>query len=358
MQFFKNIYSNKTVLLTGHTGFKGSWLAFWLHQLGAKVIGYSLEANTKPNHIEALQLPIVSIIGDVRDGQKLKNICKEYQPDIVFHLAAQPLVRESYAEPVLTFETNVLGIVQLYEAIRSTPSVKVVVNITTDKVYHNNEWIWGYRENDKLGGHDPYSTSKACVELVHESYKKSYFKQAGILSATARAGNVIGGGDWSKDRLIPDIIKATIQKEQVAIRNPTSTRPWQHVLEPLAAYLLLGQHLLEGKSIADDSWNIGPEPEGNISVARLLGLMQKYWEQVSWLDTSTQEKLHEANLLQLDCTKAKTLLQWKPIWTLEETVKVTTNWYKVYYENKSLNTHKDLEQYIADAKKQHASWIS
>ncbi len=356
MQLFNNIYHNKTVLITGHTGFKGSWLALWLHQLGAKVIGYALEPATKLNHIDLLNLPIISIIGDVRNGTKLQEIFTQYQPDIVFHLAAQALVRESYAEPVLTFETNVIGTAQVYEAVRNTPSVKAIVNVTTDKVYHNNEWIWGYRENDKLGGHDPYSSSKACVELLHESYKKSFFKPTGILSATARAGNVIGGGDWAKDRLIPDIVKAAIDNQQVSIRNPQATRPWQHVLEPLAAYLCLGKNLLEKNLIAEDSWNFGPENEGNVPVHTILDAMKNHWNKISWLDVSAQEKLHEATLLQLDCTKAKTLLGIKPVWNIAKTVEITTNWYKNYYENNILNTKQDIENYVADARKQNVIW--
>jgi CDP-glucose 4,6-dehydratase len=356
MQLFNNIYHNKTVLITGHTGFKGSWLAFWLHQLGAKVIGYALEPATNPNHLTLLHLPIISIIGDVRDKQKLQETFAMYQPDMVFHLAAQALVRESYTHPLETFETNVIGTAQVYEAVKNTASVKAIVNVTTDKVYHNNEWLWGYRENDKLGGHDPYSTSKACVELLHESYKKSFFKQADILSATARAGNVIGGGDWAKDRLIPDIVKATLDNQQVSIRNPQATRPWQHVLEPLAAYLWLGKNLLEKNPLAEDAWNFGPEQEGNVPVRTILDRMQNHWTKISWLDVSAQEKPHEANLLQLDCTKAKTLLGIKPIWNINKTVEVTTNWYKNYYENGWLNTSQDIANYIADAKQQNAVW--
>lgn len=356
MQLFNNIYRGKTVLLTGHTGFKGSWLAFWLHQLGAKVIGYALEPNTNPNHISLLDLPIVSVIDDIGNQAKLLDVFATYQPDIVFHLAAQPLVRESYAAPVLTFETNVIGTAKVYEAIKNTPSVKAVVNITTDKVYHNHEWIWGYRENDKLGGHDPYSTSKACVELLHESYKKSFFQKQNILSATARAGNVVGGGDWSKDRLIPDIVRATIENQAVNIRNPQATRPWQHVLEPLAAYLLLGQKLLEKNNIVEDAWNFACDAEGCVPVKTILELMQKQWDKVTWIDVSAQEKPHEANLLQLDCTKAKTLLQWKPVWNLDKTIAVTTNWYRDYHEKGIINTAKDLELYITDAKKLGLEW--
>jgi CDP-glucose 4,6-dehydratase len=353
---FNHIYKNKTILLTGHTGFKGSWLAFWLHQLGAKVIGYALSPTTSPNHIELLNLPITSIIGDVRDEKLLQTVFQTYQPDVVFHLAAQPLVRASYAEPILTFETNVIGTAKVYEAVKAISSVKAVVNVTTDKVYHNNEWVWGYRENDKLGGHDPYSTSKACVELLHESYRKSFFKEKGILTATARAGNVIGGGDWSQDRLIPDIVKATVQAQAVQIRNPQATRPWQHVLEPLAAYLLLGQQLLEGNLKAEDAWNFACDAEGCVPVRTILTQMQQVWQEVQWQDVSQQAKPHEANLLQLDCTKAKSLLQWQPVWNLATTVELTTKWYRNFYETKQLNTAQDLQKYIADAQEMGLQW--
>jgi CDP-glucose 4,6-dehydratase len=353
---FNHIYKNKIVLLTGHTGFKGSWLAFWLHQLGAKVIGYALSPNTSPNHLDNLHLPMTSIIGDVRNEKHLQTVFQTYQPDIVFHLAAQPLVRASYTEPVLTFETNVIGTAKVYEAVKNTPSVKAVVNVTTDKVYHNNEWVWGYRENDKLGGHDPYSTSKACVELLHESYRKSFFKEKSILTATARAGNVIGGGDWSADRLIPDIVKATVQAQAVQIRNPQATRPWQHVLEPLAAYLLLGQQLLEGNTKAEDAWNFACDAEDCVPVRTILTQMQQVWQEVQWQDVSHQAKPHEANLLQLDCTKAKSLLQWRPVWNLATAVAVTTQWYRDFYEKKQINTAKDLAQYIADAQQLGLQW--
>ncbi|MFY7786350.1 MAG: CDP-glucose 4,6-dehydratase, partial [Thermoflexibacteraceae bacterium] len=330
--------------------------AFWLHQLGAKVIGYALSPTTSPNHIELLNLPITSIIGDVRDEKLLQTVFQTYQPDVVFHLAAQPLVRASYAEPILTFETNVIGTAKVYEAVKAISSVKAVVNVTTDKVYHNNEWVWGYRENDKLGGHDPYSTSKACVELLHESYRKSFFKEKGILTATARAGNVIGGGDWSQDRLIPDIVKATVQAQAVQIRNPQATRPWQHVLEPLAAYLLLGQQLLEGNLKAEDAWNFACDAEGCVPVRTILTQMQQVWQEVQWQDVSQQAKPHEANLLQLDCTKAKSLLQWQPVWNLATTVELTTKWYRNFYETKQLNTAQDLQKYIADAQEMGLQW--
>ncbi len=355
---FKHIYKGKKVFLTGHTGFKGSWLAYWLLELGAEVAGYSLAPNTQPNHWDLLNLPIQTVVGDIREGEKLQKAMQNFQPDVVFHLAAQPLVRESYLLPVETFETNVIGTAKVYEAVRSCKRPPVLVSITTDKVYQNNEWVWGYRENDRLGGHDPYSTSKACVELLHESYRKSFFDKENIRTATARAGNVIGGGDWSKDRLLPDVVKATANQQAVQIRNPQATRPWQHVLEPLSAYLLLGQHLLEGNPKATESWNFASDFEGCVPVQTILDLMQTHWAKVQWTDVSANEKLHEANLLQLDSTKAKTVLQWKPIWNIAQTVAVTTNWYRAYYEYGEVNTPKDLKNYVAEAEKQKLCWVA
>jgi CDP-glucose 4,6-dehydratase len=249
---FNGTYKDKTVLITGHTGFKGSWLSFWLTQLGAKVVGYALEAPTVPNHIELLTLDIISINGDIRDLEKLNKTFEEYKPDIVFHLAAQPIVKISYEDPIETYETNVIGALKVFEACRKT-NVKAIINITSDKAYENKEWIWGYRENDPLGGYDPYSSSKGCADLLANSYRSSYFnpkeyqKSHNTLLASCRAGNVIGGGDWAQDRLMTDIMLSVSQGKKVSIRNPYATRPWQHVLEPLSGYLLVGQKLLEAR---------------------------------------------------------------------------------------------------------------
>ena len=266
---FSRIYKNKTVLVTGHTGFKGSWLVYWLSQMGAKVVGYSLEAPTTPNHFELLQnnsqfsilnSQLTSIIGDIRDLDKLNQVFSEYKPDIVFHLAAQPLVRLSYENPIETYETNVIGTLKVFEACRVN-NVKAIVNITSDKAYENREWIWGYRENDPMGGYDPYSSSKGCADILATSYRNSYFnikdykKTHNTLLATCRAGNVIGGGDWAKDRLITDIMLSVSQNKKVNIRNPYATRPWEHVLEPLSGYLHIGQKLLEEKLEFGDAWN-------------------------------------------------------------------------------------------------------
>ena len=279
---FNGIYNNKTVLVTGHTGFKGSWLCFWLIQMGAKVIGYSLEPPTSPNHFELLNLDMVSVIGDIRDSDKLNAVFAQYQPEIVFHLAAQPLVRLSYKEPVETFETNVIGTLKVFEACRNTKSVRAIVNITSDKCYENKEWVWGYRENDPMGGYDPYSASKGCAELVTSSYRNSFFnvneygKSHNVLLASCRAGNVIGGGDWAKDRLMTDIMVAVSEGKKVVIRNPRATMPWQHVLEPLSGYLMLGQKLFEGKKEFAQAWNFGPGEQGAITVKEVVENIKKY----------------------------------------------------------------------------------
>ena len=359
---FSGIYKNKTVLVTGHTGFKGSWLCFWLSQMGAKVVGYSLEAPTNPNHIELLNLDIVSIIGDIRDLDKLNQVFNEYKPDIVFHLAAQPLVRLSYENPIETYETNVMGTLKVFEACRSN-NVKAIVNITSDKAYENKEWIWGYRENDPMGGYDPYSSSKGCADILATSYRNSYFnpkeykKTHNTLLATCRAGNVIGGGDWAKDRLITDIMISVSLDKKVNIRNPKATRPWEHVLEPLSGYLHIGQKLLEEKVEFAEAWNFGPSDEGSITVEEVVQNVKKHWDKIDYEINQAPNQLHEANLLKLDCTKANTILKWKDVWDSETTFEKTVKWYKAYYENnKEILTQNDLESYIADAKAKNIEW--
>ncbi|MDX4027744.1 CDP-glucose 4,6-dehydratase [Aliarcobacter skirrowii] len=359
---FSGIYKDKTVLVTGHTGFKGSWLCFWLSQMGAKVIGYSLEAPTNPNHIELLNLDIVSIIGDIRDLDKLNQVFNEYKPDIVFHLAAQPLVRLSYENPIETYETNVIGTLKVFEACRAN-NVKAIVNITSDKAYENREWIWGYRENDPMGGYDPYSSSKGCADLLATSYRNSYFnineykKTHNTLLATCRAGNVIGGGDWAKDRLITDIMISVSLGKKVSIRNPKATRPWEHVLEPLSGYLHIGQKLLEEKVEFAEAWNFGPSDEGSITVEQVVQNVKKHWDKIDYEINQDPNQLHEANLLKLDCSKAHILLKWKDVWDSETTFEKTVKWYKSYYENnKEILTQNDLESYIADAKIKNIEW--
>jgi CDP-glucose 4,6-dehydratase len=360
-QLFGGIYKGKTVLVTGHTGFKGSWLVYWLHQMGAHVVGYSLPAPTDPNHIELLQIDITSIIGDIRDLDKLNETFATYQPDIVFHLAAQPLVRLSYENPIETYETNVIGTLKIFEACRAN-GVKAIVNITSDKAYENHEWVWGYRENDPMGGYDPYSSSKGCADLLANSYRSSYFnpmeykKSHNTLLASCRAGNVIGGGDWARDRLMSDIMLSVSQGKKVSIRNPNATRPWQHVLEPLSGYLAIGQKLLEEKVKFGEAWNFGPSDEGSISVEEVVNHVKKHWDKIDYEIHSNPHQLHEANLLKLDCSKAHIYLHWKDVWDSETTFEKTVKWYKDFYENNIVTTENDLSDYIFDAKNKKLAW--
>ncbi len=356
---FNNIYKNKTVLLTGHTGFKGSWMALWLKELGAKVIGFSDKLPSEPSHFERLNLGITDIRGDIRDWAAVNKVFADYQPEIVFHMAAQPLVRLSYREPIETFDTNVMGTVKVLEAALHCDSVKAFVNITSDKAYDNKEWVWGYRENDPMGGFDPYSASKGCAELVTASYRRAFYQNKGKLLASGRAGNVIGGGDWAEDRLVPDIFKAAAKGETVKIRNPHATRPWQHVLEPLSGYLLLGQHLLEGNAKVADGWNFGPNDDDTREVTNVISHIQKHWNQVKFEIHDDPNKPHEANLLKLDCSKALMQLSWKPVWHFDQTIEKTTLWYKDFYASNvdiQARSIQDLQAYIADAKKKDIHW--
>lgn len=358
---FGGIYKDKTVLVTGHTGFKGSWLVYWLEKIGANVIGYSLPAPTEPSHIGLLNLDIISIIGDIRNVELLNHTFATYKPDIVFHLAAQPLVRLSYENPIETYETNVMGTLKVFEACR-TNGVKAIVNITSDKAYENREWIWGYRENDPMGGYDPYSSSKGCADLLANSYRSSYFnpheykKSHNTLLASCRAGNVIGGGDWAKDRLMTDIMLSVSSAKKVSIRNPHATRPWQHVLEPLSGYLAIGQKLLEERTEFGEAWNFGPSDEGSITVEEVVHHVKQHWDKIDYEITRDPNQLHEANLLKLDCSKAHIKLHWKDVWDSETTFEKTVVWYKNFYENGSVTTAKDLSDYIADAKIKNLLW--
>jgi CDP-glucose 4,6-dehydratase len=359
---FSGIYRNKTVLVTGHTGFKGSWLIYWLNKMGAKVVGYSLKAPTTPNHIDLLDLNFISIIGDIRDLDKLNKVFKEYSPDIVFHLAAQPLVRLSYENPIETYDINIMGTLNIFEACRKE-NVKAIVNITSDKAYENKEWVWGYRENDQMGGYDPYSSSKGCADLLVNSYRNSYFninkykKTHNTLIASCRAGNVIGGGDWAKDRLITDIMISVSNNKKVSIRNPNATRPWQHVLEPLSGYLNIGQKLLEEKVEFGDAWNFGPSDEGSITVEEVVENIKQHWNKIDYEIKKDISQPHEANLLKLDCSKAHTILKWKNVWNSKITFQKTINWYKTYYENYKITlTEDDLDSYVSDAKNNNIEW--
>lgn len=359
---FGGIYRGKRVFLTGHTGFKGSWMAYWLTQMGAEVTGYSLAPETQPNHFELLNLSMRPIIGDVRDRKALEEAIAEAKPEIVFHMAAQPLVRRSYREPAETFESNVMGTIHLYEACRECDSVRAIVNVTSDKCYENREWVWGYRENDPMGGYDPYSASKGCAELVTASWRNSFFhpdrygQEHQILLASARAGNVIGGGDWSEDRLIPDIVRAIEAKETVTIRSPQATRPWQHVLEPISGYLLLGQKLLECDKSCAEGWNFGPADEGSITVGEVVRRIKSHWDAFQYDLKPDPNQPHEAGLLKLDCSKAHTRLDWQPVWESERCFEKTIGWYNQHHTKQMIQTENDLNNYIQDARKKALCW--
>jgi CDP-glucose 4,6-dehydratase len=334
----KDFYKDKKVFITGHTGFKGSWLAFWLTELGAEVTGYALEPEYDQSLFEKLKLnqKIHHHIGDVRNLEKLRKTLDESSPDIVFHLAAQALVRKSYDNPLLTFSTNVMGSLNLLEAIRYTESVKSLVYITSDKCYWNNEWVWGYRENDTLGGPDPYSASKACAEHVFKSYYLSYFKnRKGFGCGSTRAGNVIGGGDRSTDRIVPDIVRSIESKNPVVLRNPGSTRPWQHVLDPLHGYLLLGMHLYNSPHLHNgEAWNFGPSNQSIRTVLELTSLLKEAWSELEIKIEDNINQPHESNLLHLSIDKAQTLLKWSPKYHFEKAVLSTGEWYKSVQNNK------------------------
>lgn len=355
MKLFADQYRGRKVLLTGHTGFKGAWLATWLVKLGADVVGFSLPDSEADDHWRALNLPITDLRGDIRDAAGLAKIVEEHRPEIVFHLAAQALVRPSYKQPLDTWSTNLMGTAHLLEACRVLPGVKAIVIVTTDKVYANHEWPWGYRECDELAGHDPYSASKAATELLSESYRKSYWHQSGPLLATARAGNVIGGGDWAEDRLIPDMVRAVQNDQPLDIRSPAATRPWQHVLDCLSGYLLLGQRLLDGQSAFAAPWNFGPAVEANRQVSEVLGLLQHRWPVLRWRDVQ-KDSLHEARLLYLDNAKARSLLQWQPVWNLDMALEQTADWYRDYLERGQLLTNTQLERYIESALVAGCAW--
>ncbi len=330
-----SFYKGKKVLVTGHTGFKGSWMCQLLIMAGAEVTGYSLEAADAPSLFTMCHIgeQMNSVIGDIRDLPHMKRVFAEVQPEVVIHMAAQPLVRESYKRPVYTYETNVMGTVHVLECVRLTPSVKSFVNVTTDKVYLNREWSWGYRENEELNGYDPYSNSKSCSELVTSSYVNSFFKDTAVAVSTARAGNVIGGGDFAADRIIPDCIRAAEKKEDIIVRNPFSTRPYQHVLEPVVVYLMIAKAQYEDRKYAG-SYNVGPDEADCWSTGDLVTLFCKKWsaytgEAMKWLDKS-DDGPHEANFLKLDCSKLKGTFSWKPRWNVETAMEKIVEWYSIY----------------------------
>ncbi len=327
-----SFWKGKTVFLTGHTGFKGGWIAHWLYELGAAVHGYSLEPPTQPNFFTETQLQkrlVQSTIGDIRDLATLTSALRQAKPDIIIQMAAQPLVRESYKTPVETFATNVMGTVNLLEAARQVGTAKAIVNITTDKCYENKEWLWSYRENDRLGGHDPYSSSKACAEIAAAAYRNSFLADANIYLASVRAGNVIGGGDWATDRLIPDFLRAFDAGKILIIRSPNAIRPWQHVLEPLSGYLLLAEKLYTEGSAFAEAWNFGPNDEDAKPVSWIVEKLCAQIPGAHW-EIKNVKQPHEAGLLKLDSSKAKAKLGWAPRWTLETALSKTTEWHQAW----------------------------
>lgn len=349
-----SFYGGKRVLITGDTGFKGAWLAIWLHHLGAKVLGYALPPASK--HVQfalaGLDHIITHVDGDIRDFNKLSKTIEDFQPELVFHLAAQAIVKYSYEEPKLTFDTNVGGSVNILEAVRNAKSVRSMVFITSDKCYRNKEWVWGYRENDELGGHDPYSSSKAAAELVFSAYLDSFFQSVkGLGIASARAGNVIGGGDWAQNRIIPDCMRALQSDEPIVLRNPMATRPWQHVLEPLWGYLLLGIRLWESPKEFTGSWNFGPPTGSGLTVEELVKLIIQCWGQGEYRVHMGGSAHHEARLLQLNTDKARMELHWRPRWDAYQTIEETVRWYKNVYEgNKAVEiTRSQIRKFAGEA---------
>ena len=363
---FKGIYKDRTVLVTGHTGFIGSWLVLWLQYLGAKVVGYSLESSTKPSLFETLGLEneITHIIGNVQDNQNLSDNIEKYKPEIVIHLAAQPLVRVSYEDPVETFRTNILGTVNILDSIRKSDSVSSCVVMTSDKCYQNLDADRFHKETDPLGGSDPYSASKGAAEIITNSFRNSFFNKSNI--ATVRAGNVIGGGDWAKDRIVPDCIRALTTNKKIMVRNPSSIRPWQFVLEPISGILWLGSKLYTKPEKYSEAWNLGPNQTSNITVEKVVQNIIRIWdkdgsEKGSWLDTSKESKNqpNESISLLLDSTKALTSLEWKTIYSFEMAINQTVSWYKSYYNNdtsmKELSVHQ-IEQYSKTADQMNITW--
>jgi CDP-glucose 4,6-dehydratase len=344
MEMNLNFWQNKKVLITGCTGFKGSWLSIWLQSLGANVLGYSLNLPTNPSlfTIADVEQGMTHILGDIRDTDQLNNTFSQFKPEIVIHMAAQSLVRYSYLNPIETYSVNVMGTVNLFEAVRQCNSVKALINVTSDKCYENQERLSGYRENEAMGGHDPYSNSKGCSELVTAAYRNSYFNEKnynehGVAIASVRAGNVIGGGDWSSDRLVPDIIKNFVTNKKLSVRYPNAIRPWQHVLEPLRGYLLLAEKLYCDGVKYSGPWNFGPNDEDSKSVSCIVNEIANIWGDKTEIIYGQNLEPHEASILQLDITKAQTDLGWSPIIKLDETLKMIVEWYKGYYEGYEMN---------------------
>jgi CDP-glucose 4,6-dehydratase len=349
-----DFWQGKRVFLTGHTGFKGSWLALWLHSLGAEVKGYALSPPTNPSLFNEARIDSIidSQIADIRDQDTLHESMTEFNPDILIHMAAQPLVRYSYVAPIETYEVNVIGTAKVLEVARNCPNLKAIVNITTDKCYENDGRVEGYKENDPMGGYDPYSSSKGCAELVTSSYRRSFLQDQGVGIASVRAGNVIGGGDWADDRLIPDILRSFEKNKPVVIRNPKATRPWQHVLEPLSGYLILVQNLYKDQKLYAEGWNFGPNEKDVKPVDWILDKMISKWPDSSWeLDGNTSP--HEADFLKLDISKAKSQLGWNPVWKLSHTLEKIVNWHQAWLNKEDIQAicFAEIEEYTKDMNK-------
>jgi CDP-glucose 4,6-dehydratase len=351
-------YAGRRVLVTGHTGFKGSWLVLWLQAMGAQVHGLALDPADGPSHWAMLGLDLPEWRQDIRDAAAVRTAVAAARPEVVFHLAAQPLVRRSYDDPLETWSTNVMGTAHVLDACRHTPGVQAVLVVTTDKCYENQEWAWGYRERDALGGHDPYSASKAAAELAVASWRKAFGAVPGApLLATARAGNVIGGGDWSVDRLVPDLVRALGSGLPLVVRSPQATRPWQHVLESLSGYLLLGQQLLAGRADLAQAFNFGPGSEGNRSVADVLHGLRACWPSLAWA-ADCRAGPHEATLLQLDSSLARSRLGWQPVWGFDETLRRTADWYRVHQAGGVVPSAAQLAAYVAAAQQAGLAWAA
>ena len=364
-KLFGGAYKGKTVMVTGHTGFKGSWLVFWLQKMGAKVVGFSLDDPSDPCHFRLLNLKMDSLTGDIRDVAQLEAVITRHKPEVIVHMAAQALVRKSYAQPLETYQTNVMGTLNLLDACRKAGGVKVVLCVTSDKVYDNQEWTWGYRETDKLGGYDPYSSSKACAEISVSSFRNSFFNlkdhghKHSTLVASLRAGNVVGGGDWAVDRLIPDIVRACSRKETVIIRSPDATRPWQHVLECLSGYLVVGQKLLEGKKEAAREWNFGPTDTATMSVERVVQHVKHFWPEFNYEIQRSDANPHEAYALTLDSSLARVKLGWRQVWAgTHQTFQKTIGWYQKYYGQGILVSEEDLKAFVKDAQDGKLPWAT
>lgn len=344
----EHFWRGRRVFLTGHTGFKGAWMSLWLQKLGASVTGYSLKPGTEPSLFEvaAVANGMLSIIGDVRDGDFLRRQLLAFNPEVVIHLAGQSLVRYSYENPVETYSTNVMGTINLLEAVRATPSVKATINVTTDKCYENREWTWGYRENEALGGNDPYSNSKACSELVSLAYRRSYSMKL----ATGRAGNVIGGGDWAQDRLVPDVLRALASNNRIGIRHPNSTRPWQHVLEPLRGYLILAERLFNGDANCNEAFNFGPSLHETNKVASIVDSLCEKWGSGRRWHEDDSNGLPESRQLKLDCSKAKDILGWQTYWSLGKSLDAIVSWHHSYEQGADMKafSHAQIDTYCSD----------